>query len=1574
MQSSTPKNKDDLDLGITYLAENKIDEASFLASIPEYTTTIVSNSIVLKAKKNISYRISVMYESICDSKNPSRGMLESFLSMCSIFHRLSRVVEDDAQTMKLCILQSSSTLKVNWYAPTLEAATKGIKAGNRIAADSKLIDNLHKLSTEDDALRMDKVTLYGYRAMANESCYKYAEALADYRSAYALHPNDPSLIKSITKISNEISFLKKKKNNPSPYTAPELLKCAEKNIDVEMPDKLKTTLGSAFSPPASLETIFPDLKCDLEAKASHLLPEVEIEKIALEELNNFSTDSKDVYQSYIKASELIQRYKYSQAFTELKNAKNNEVFKARPISPDNKNAFAMICYLIARCYEMGNKQFKDAIPFWKKAYEHIDRSSPLAYIFLFHIAKNTLQVGNHLDAKKYIVEAIKLCPEDSNIRKIYATRYFEDYQPLAITEIDELYSLIKCFPELQARIKPEKPEWFIEAAEKKYRKAIHLFSISKSGYDINSLKSIPALGYYTPLSKKELERVESRFELIIFDAQTSITHAILKNTKISLETQVKLIDHCEVLLKISLTRKPFVDRVLANILNNLLGHFNKLESRLLNNETSSGVSVKDVLIAQHYGEVMRKIFPDKANVSFHLEGRIHSLRNDYMLSILMYTKALETGEKAGIYSCRGYDYYRLAKYDEALSDIDKAIELKGGVANTYIRELILVEKAKIQKEKIQKEKIQKEKKDFQEQKPLGLIIRTLESLDDPFLILEKKISTDSAEILQKYLLEKKSTQPNKPSKKERKEQYAKQATLQNAKLLESALFAIRDCEQKINQLNDEKNWKEFENVAERKPIEASRNTRENLKELTSQIINWKAHIEKVKEYSNKLLSDESEDVQLKQREAKEIISASEKFNVDETLSKAEKRAEKILATSNESKKSLDNITSTIHTCKAKAKSMTIKVNADMKKLKNLEQQLKEYSVVTTPTQTTITDAKKNQSAIKKIESNINAHHLAINEAIANFSECHKKCHRYNTELLAALIKETKASLDRSLKLITESVKSVVTTNTLADDVIADLQDLMSGMTQCEVIRRSIERDATRVKEVEQKIILHAEDIYVNVKKLTEKSKLSSSEIEEAEDKSSDLVKTIGIILSEAISGIKAVESEIKRVHQRKEEFIKKYYYDKLPKIPTYDLTKLTATITFLEKQASIADTVSTDMSDKAQKISRGMQSLDDIKNQIALMDNACQDSTVALSKMADACEDYLHPEKIDYLALNDLQQQIKNNVATIEMELKLILLIREKLSADISLDSIKLIKEQEAIAKSVLRKMIDLSVKADEYVQRAEELHTRRPAACPQDPATTDMPFWIPRINRGTTGYEKDISKSELPSCHFYSPKNPARQQSSPRHENNYMETKEVPSLEKRVEQCEKVCNSLFLQFAERKIISPTDQKVLVFILRVALVELAFTEKFNQRFRNNVIHNMSGYFDTKYSHNELFSALKEYISCLNQENKINKDRTSTLKDPLLQSLLGIQLNEKIPRESVFTEADHYAKLVELVTFESEGLIEKSTLKRSNKDFAHQALRNRMRDHALKSGNIELADLSYYEIQQYIREHHPRRRG
>lgn len=889
---------------------------------------------------------------------------------------------------------------------------------------------------------------------------------------------------------------------------------------------------------------------------------------------------------------------------------------------------------------------------------------------------------------------------------------------------------------------------------------------------------------------------------------------------------------------------------------------------------------------------------------------------------------------------------QLGQFEKAFSHYQSAVSQNSPAASKRLDQLIEQKKDIPPKVTINEEKVIKTPSFPHVSNLLQAQINpenpTIESTKDSLTTLDKNISE----------LEKK-TQPTslKISKIERKAKNAAKLIVQTEQLFAEAILEAKKYEEKINQLNNEKCWKEFEDLSERKPLYIIRNINQHIKDLTLQIESWKVEIEKIKEYSNKLSQNNSEDIQSKQDEAKEIISASETLKMDKTLLDATKRAEKIIVIARESKKTLDNIVSTMHTCKRKVKS---NFNAEMKALKNLEIQLKKYSSMTTATQTIFRKAKNYQKAIEKIEKSINAYHGTIHEARLNFSECYKKCHNYETEQLSNLINETKTRLTRSLKLSDEAVRMVGATKTLADDVVADLNDLIFEVTYCDIIRRSIERDAARTKLAEQKIILRAESIYEDLTPLmtlTQKRKINPDQIEEADEKSSDVVETIAVTLPVTISRIKEVELEIKQIHARVKKF--NSHFDNPPKIPEYELPKLKSTIAFLEQQASVADIVSTNISDQAQKTSRGMQFLDNIKNQIQIMDNIYYDSKTILSKMSKACEAYFHPDKIDYLSLNDMQRQMKDNILTIEAELKLILLIRKNWSADISLKTIELIKEQETKAKSILCKAFNLVVLADKCIQWAEELrlcHSRKEKG-------------YPFVENRTQFRLRENDKAELTFC---SSSNLLRQNLRHSHENKYV--KKVLSPAERIQQCEKIYCSLVSQFAERKIISPTDQQVLIFILRAILIELAFTAKFNQKFRNNVVYNMVGYFNDKYSINELFAAIKEYISYINQEEKLNKDAACMLKDPLLTSLLCTQINQYI---SSFFENDHYGKLVELVTFESEGLIEKSSLKPEDKDFAHQSLLCRMIDHAIKSRVIALKELSNDDIQQYIYEHHPK---
>lgn len=1253
-------------------------------------------------------------------------------------------------------------------------------------------------------------------------------------------------------------------------------------------------------------------------------------------IKNFSPDSDVVIQSFIKILSLIRETQFGEAFKELKQA--NAILKKLPKNTQNQNALAIIYYFIAECYKE-SKPLKMAVTFYIKALKHVPNTSYVAPLFLSQAALTNNKLGKHEEAKKYMLDAIKIWPANFYDRFRFGLIYFKKFN-LTAEEIDELHELMTFWPEFQTITKRKRPASLTEKLEKSYKKGLRYIVNDKIDKGIDLLKDIsPCVYYFLVLNNKKISN----------EVEMKISNYINTNVKICVDQINKGTLNKELFFNIInccvLTNTTFLDHaddvdLALHLIHNALS--TQVENTIRNFSINISVHKNFLNNIHGYCHLMRIAYPHKVEHAYYLEGILYQGEKKLELSNEMFSEFLKIFDSAQVRYLRSMNYLSLQKYDEALIDLDKAIEIdhdfsfqnEAKVTFKNLRQATLHKKMAFETQVPQKEKEVLAPENFNK------FFHLLSKTEKPSEIIKKINESDE-----------KKDPPKKLSKKEKKARHVGQSDLQIIKLLNSSIHTANSFEEKINELNEEKRWQEYEASVKHNPTEIVRQTKENLNQITAYVGNWKIESHKVKEYSDKLSHEEPTDAQ-------KIISNESKSAMDKTFEAAKKRAEKIFEKARESQSFLNRIFSKLSAFKSKTKLTLTDIKNHSEKLNDLASTFKVYNLESRPSPAILRKANKNLEAIKDIEKKISDYDKDIKKETALFSLTHKECQLFDTKLTLSLVDETKRLMTRSEKSLIDLTALVTETRITAENIVSELHTL-SEMLPIDLLRYSIEKEAKRIKAAEQKIISEAEDIDSQLKKLNPKQKSSPDEIEIADEKSREMVKMIGSTLAQAISETQHILLDIKRVEEKAKRFDKQFY-GKTTTTPVYEPIKLTATPTYLEYLASEAKIISEALHDRALKNNRGAEYLEHIKSQVAAIDVIVKDSEKLLFEMTTDME---------FTTICVSQECIKTNLDTVEKELQSILLIRDQCSAEIATDYIKLIKEEEIRAKAALWKLFQIAVKANYSLEVFS--HSREGG----DPSIKRNGLQMDLCLRGDEKEGRSHlhlcsvrDAKTLPPCHMYSPKNPHRKKRD--HENKNISIK-IISPEERIKTCKEVYHSIVSQFAKRKILTPTDQKVIIFTLRAALIDLALTAKFNQTFRNNVVYNMAGYFDIKYSLTQLLDALKEYISCVDQEARLSKDATTTLKDPLLISLLGTQLNQYLPHE--YTEEDHYSKLKELVTFDSEHLIEKSSLKKTDKDFAKEALKNRVRDHALKSGNLHLRNLSYPEIRAYIKDHHPQAR-
>ncbi len=1047
------------------------------------------------------------------------------------------------------------------------------------------------------------------------------------------------------------------------------------------------------------------------------------------------------------------------------------------------------------------------------------------------------------------------------------------------------------------------------------------------------------------------------------------------------------LDMCENLKKISISQKDYVDSQFKKIKDQLHTTIEAVVETFFSNNIW--------IVALHYCQFLRNFFPESEACSYVAEANLQGQKGDFELSVELYTKALfaendkQERMDAFLYYYRGKDYFSLGKYDLALADIDKAIELdtqkevelslKESLQGFRVR--ILFEKAESEGEEREADlnfKLPEKTEATKIKRPNTLLKRSQAMMALSLVVKQDEEVSDTTKV---------TVKPKKPNKKERQAQYNNQLTLQNIKLLRSSIAEVKALEQKINHLYHDKNWHEYKDTSKGAPLEIIRNTKKQLEDLASEINIWKMNLANIKDLSHKLSLNESPDVKATQSEAKEIISISETLKMDDMLLKAESRAAEIIAKANESKQFLENITGKIHESKRKIKSITANIDAEVRKLTNLEDEMNAFCKISALTSKILVRAQNKQNIIENIELKLNAYLPELKQEMATLVAHHKACEPYTLpKYLLNLIDETKHVVKRSEKLMTETIKYSSETLQLANGIMMDLQDLIVGKNLCSIARHGIEREAKMIKRAEQMIIESTDATTIELNTLKKKKKLAPDEVEEADDKSYFILKTIEYTLKKTTSEIKKVEFAIENVHKKLQSFNKKFRGEKPPHVPEFSLNERNATVTFLEYQLKEAGNISTVVHDQLVKTNRGMEYLDTIAQRMRIIHEAHDNSKETFVDMSEALESK-NPNDINYSTLYVMQEKIKINIAIVEEELKSMLLILEKCSSETSVDSIKSIKHEQIIAKSILRKLVDIAIKADQCIHKAEDLrlpnlstlghsHVDEKPFCHSheggNPLRTD-PRPRGKDNISTETFQKTNKK--LPYGHFYTSSTPVRPKPKYRYPTRRSIFAEMKNLPKDQDSCIDIYYALVAEFEKKKNISPIDYQVFVFTLRAILVELAFNAPINRDLRNAVVHNMPLYFDTqKYSLKQLFASLQEYVLSLTPEETFDKNKISKIEDPMLNYLKGKKINQHYIldfKKTNFAEEDHYKKLEELVRFGTANTIEQSSLSDQIKHYASHALRKRVRDHAIYSGNIRLSDLPYLQILEYIVEHHPR---
>lgn len=295
-----------------------------------------------------------------------------------------------------------------------------------------------------------------------------------------------------------------------------------------------------------------------------------------------------------------------------------------------KYAYSQVCFAIAEYYDNFKKRpgYIAAAKFWGKALDNAPLNSKYARSILIRRALTYLNLKERANSKSDYVKAISDSPADSLERKAYAHAYHQYIRHFNESEKEEFLKLTNHAEEFRALFPEEKKQASIIPQSKNQAKII---------------KGIELIRQNNTKSNEEALKLFGRMPA--YKVNTSF---------ISVE---------------------ILDDAFNKLTNFLLEKLGALNGYMTNSDVIPESDLAEIDKLHKYADLLRKIMPNHTPYAYYLDGLFHLLKRENDKCIEFCTRAIEK-EKDGLYFfARAQAYNNLLHLDEALEDVNKAIEI-----------------------------------------------------------------------------------------------------------------------------------------------------------------------------------------------------------------------------------------------------------------------------------------------------------------------------------------------------------------------------------------------------------------------------------------------------------------------------------------------------------------------------------------------------------------------------------------------------------------------------------------------------------------------------------------------------------------------------------------------------------------------------------------------------------------------------------------------------------------------------------------------------------------------------------